>query len=140
MRRGPRVGFSRRNSGLAWLHRIAIGALMALLVPAAATAADDSVAEFYKGKTITILVGSTSGGGYDGDARVVARNIGRHIPGNPTVIVQNMPGARGLAAANSLYNIAKRDGTFMGLLERVHLVDAYLIPDGIRYDERKFNW
>jgi tripartite-type tricarboxylate transporter receptor subunit TctC len=122
------------------MHQIVIGALIALLVPAAATAADDSVADFYKGKTITILVGSTPGGGYDGDARLVARNIGRHIPGNPAVIVQNMPGARGLAAANSLYNIAKRDGTFMGLLERVHLIDAYLIPDGIRYDERKFNW
>ena len=51
-----------------------------------------------------------------------------------------MPGARGLAAANYLYNIARKDGTFMGILERVHLIDAYLIPDGVRYDERKFNW
>lgn len=122
------------------MREIVVGSLIALIAPSLATAADGSVADFYKGKTVTVLVGSTPGGGYDGDARVVARNISRNIPGNPTVIVQNMPGARGLAAANYLYNIANKDGTFIGLLERVHLIDAYLIPDGIRYDERKFNW
>ena len=116
------------------------GFLVALICPCLGAAADSSVADFYRGKTITLLVGSTPGGGYDGDARVVARNLGRHIPGTPTIIVQNMPGARGLAAANYLYNIAKKDGTFIGLLERVHLIDAYLLPDGVRYDERKFNW
>jgi tripartite-type tricarboxylate transporter receptor subunit TctC len=103
-------------------------------------AAADPVEDFYRGKTVTIMVGSTPGGGYDGDARVVARNIGRHIPGNPTVIVQNVPGARGMTSVNSLYNLVKRDGTFMGMLERDHLVDAYLMPEGVRYDERNFNW
>ena len=95
---------------------------------------------FYEGKTITILVGSSPGGGYDGEARTVARHLGRHIAGAPNVIVQNMPGARGLAAANYLYNLARRDGTVMGILEREHLIDAYLIPDGVRYDERNFSW
>jgi tripartite-type tricarboxylate transporter receptor subunit TctC len=71
---------------------------------------------------------------------VVARNIGRRIPGNPTVIIQNMPGARGLAAANYLFNLAPRDGTAMGMVEREHLIDAYLMPSSVRYDERKFNW
>ena len=119
------------------------GLLIALVIGAtgpAKAAAGDSVADFYAGKTITITVGSSPAGGYDVDARAVARNIGRHIPGAPTVIVQNMPGARGLAAANYLFNLAPRDGTFMGIVEREHLIDSYLMPNGVRYDERKFNW
>jgi tripartite-type tricarboxylate transporter receptor subunit TctC len=115
------------------------GSLVALLGQCIGAAAD-SVEEFYRGKTLTIMVGSTPGGGYDADARVVARNIGRHIPGNPTIIVQNVPGARGMTSVNSLYNLVKRDGTFMGMLEREHLIDAYLLPEGVRYDERNFNW
>jgi tripartite-type tricarboxylate transporter receptor subunit TctC len=115
-------------------------ALVIAMVGSKLAAATDSVADFYTGKTITVLVGSSPGGGYDGDARIVARNLGRHIPGAPTIIIQNMPGARGLAAANYLYNLAPKDGTFMGILERVHLIDAYLMPDGVRYDERNFNW
>ncbi len=111
-----------------------------VLVGAQLSARADGVAEFYAAKTITILVGSSPGGGYDGDARIVARHIGRHIPGAPAVIIQNMPGARGLAAANYLYNLAPKDGTVMGILERVHLIDAYLMPDSVRYDERSFNW
>jgi tripartite-type tricarboxylate transporter receptor subunit TctC len=113
--------------------------VFAALAPITTPSHADAVADFYTGKTITILVGSSPGGGYDGDARTVAHHIGRLIPGKPTVVVQNMPGARGLTSANNLYNIAKKDGTFMGVLERVHLVDAYLMPDGVRYDERKFN-
>jgi tripartite-type tricarboxylate transporter receptor subunit TctC len=122
------------------MRGLVVGSLIALTGPCFDAAADSSVEEFYRGKTLTIMVGSTPGGGYDGDARVVARNIGRHIPGNPTVIVQNLPGARGMTSVNSLYNLVKRDGTFMGMLEREHLIDAYLMPEGVRYDERNFNW
>jgi tripartite-type tricarboxylate transporter receptor subunit TctC len=118
---------------------ILIALVIAVASPKLAVAAD-SAADFYAGKAITILVGSSPGGGYDGDARIVARNLSRHIPGAPTIIIQNMPGARGLAAANYLYNLAPKDGTYMGILERVHLVDAYLMPDSVRYDERNFNW
>jgi tripartite-type tricarboxylate transporter receptor subunit TctC len=117
------------------------GLLVALAGAHPAAGAEGNVAEFYQGKTITILVGSSPGGGYDADARMVARHIGRHIAGAPSVVVQNMPGARGLAAANNLYNLAKRDGTVMGILEREHLIDAYLMPEGgVRYDERRFSW
>jgi tripartite-type tricarboxylate transporter receptor subunit TctC len=119
---------------------IVVASLIALIGPCLDASADTSVAEFYQGKTITILVGSSPGGGYDGDVRTVARHLAGHIPGVPNIIVQNMPGARGLAAANYLYNLAKRDGTVMGILEREHLIDSYLIPDGVRYDERNFSW
>ena len=100
----------------------------------------DPVSGFYAGKTVTIIVGSSPGGGYDAAARTVGHHIGRLIPGKPNVIIQNMPGARGLTAANNLFNLSKRDGTVIGVLERMHLIDAYLIPDGVRYDERLFNW
>ena len=118
----------------------AAGVVASCLLALIAQCRDAAAEQFYDGKTITILVGSSPGGGYDGDARMVAHHIGRHIPGNPTVIVQNMPGARGLTAANTLFNLSKRDGTFMAVLEREHLIDGYLVPDGVRYDERQFNW
>jgi tripartite-type tricarboxylate transporter receptor subunit TctC len=122
------------------LATLVIGSLMGVAGASAAAPAETNLADFYQGKTITIMVGSSPGGGYDGDARMVARHLGRHIGGAPTIIVQNMPGARGLAAANSLYNLARRDGTVMGILEREHLIDGYLMPDGVRYDERNFSW
>ena len=76
-----------------------------------AAAIAQSVAEFYGGKQITLIVGSTPGGGYDTQARLVARHIGRHIPGNPTIVVQNMPAAGSLAATNHMFNIAPKDGS-----------------------------
>jgi tripartite-type tricarboxylate transporter receptor subunit TctC len=85
-----------------------VGFLAALIGPCLNASAETSVAEFYQGKTITILVGSAPGGGYDGDARMVARHLARHIPGAPNIIVQNMPGARGMAAANYLYLLLLR--------------------------------
>jgi uncharacterized protein GlcG (DUF336 family)/tripartite-type tricarboxylate transporter receptor subunit TctC len=137
------AGQRARQSEIAMngLRRAAVLAGFFTAVVAGSNAdAESSVAALYQGKTITILVGSAPGGGYDGDARTVARHLGRHVPGTPSIVVQNMPGARGLAAANYLYNLAKRDGTVMGILEREHLIDAYLIPEGVRYDERNFGW
>ena len=82
----------------------------------AAVRAQTSVADFYKGKTITILVGSTAGGGYDTYARMIARYFSKHMPGNPSVIVSNMPGAGSNLAANAIYNVSPKDGTFIGAL------------------------
>jgi tripartite-type tricarboxylate transporter receptor subunit TctC len=102
--------------------------------------AQTAVADFYKGKVITITVGTTPGGGYDTDARVVARNIGTFIPGNPTLVVQNIPGAKGLTNANRLYTTAKRDGTVMSVLVRGLTVAQWLNPQGVMFDSTKFNW
>jgi tripartite-type tricarboxylate transporter receptor subunit TctC len=136
---GPRRLAFRQVADMKAPVAAVMGGLVAL-VCGHATSTEAGAAEFYQGKTVTIMVGSSPGGGYDGDARMVARHLGRHLPGAPTIIVQNMPGARGLAAANNLYNLAKRDGTVMGILEREHLIDGYLMPDGVRYDERNFSW
>src|SRR5262245_11984583 len=88
------------------------------LALAATPAAAQSVADFYTGKQITMIVGSTVGGGYDNQARLVARHLGRHIPGNPTIIVQNMPAAGSLAATNHMFNIAPKDGSTIALVQR----------------------
>ena len=71
----------------------------------------DAVADFYRGRSITVIVGYSAGGGYDLYARALARHMGKHIPGNPTFVAQNMPGAGSLNAANYLYNVAPKDGT-----------------------------
>src|SRR5215470_18980675 len=76
----------------------------------ASPAQADAVSDFYKGKTVNIVIGYAPGGGYDLYARTLGRHIGRHIPGNPTIIVQNMPGAGSIKAANFLYTIAPKDG------------------------------
>ncbi len=92
------------------------GALIASLFNAAPASAQESVASFYKGKNITLLVGSTPGGGYDTYARMLQRHMSRHMPGNPGVIVSNMPGAGSNIAANYIYNVAPKDGTSIGAL------------------------
>src|SRR4051812_4830027 len=86
--------------------------LLALLLGAAGPAqAQDAVADFYRGKTVILQVGSEAGGGYDQVGRLVARHIGKYIPGQPSVIVQNVPGAGGLQLLNQLYGVAPKDGT-----------------------------
>src|SRR5687767_16040934 len=93
--------------------------LLALVLAAGcrqpAAGGDVSPQDFYRGKTVAIVVGSGAGGGFDTTARLVSRHIGRHIPGAPTVIVQNMPGGGGLVAANHIFNAASKDGTVIGL-------------------------
>jgi tripartite-type tricarboxylate transporter receptor subunit TctC len=96
-------------------------------------------AEFFRGKTVNILVGYEAGGGYDLYARALAQFLGRHIPGQPTVIVQNLPGAGGLRAARSLAGVAPRDGTALGMLAQTLPFDTVLgyTPD---IDSGAFNW
>jgi tripartite-type tricarboxylate transporter receptor subunit TctC len=102
-----------------------------------AVAAD---ASFYKGKTITIVVGFTPGGGYDRYARILARHLGRFIDGNPTVIVQNMPGAGSLTSVRYLDATAARDGTMMTFFNSNLVTQAITSPDKVKLDFKSYNW
>jgi tripartite-type tricarboxylate transporter receptor subunit TctC len=103
--------------------------------------AGDAVADFYAGKTLQLVIGYPPGGGYDIYARTLARFIGRHIPGNPSIVVQNMPGAGSIKAANYLYNIAPKDGTTFGGFSRGAFLDPLLgRTDGVQYVAAKFGW
>jgi tripartite-type tricarboxylate transporter receptor subunit TctC len=97
-------------------------------------------AAFYSRNTVSIVVGSGVGGGFDTTARLVARHIGRHIPGTPTVIVVNMPGAGGLLAANHLFNAASKDGTVIGLFHEAQVMNQLTEGEGVQFDLLKFNW
>jgi tripartite-type tricarboxylate transporter receptor subunit TctC len=106
----------------------------------AATASADSVADFYKGKTLRVIVASSAGGGYDAYSRVLANHIVRFLPGHPKSVVQNMPGAGGLRAANFLYNRAAKDGTYFGHVQRTAPFHAIMGRPGAKFDPNKFNW
>ena len=99
-----------------------------------------TVADFYRGKSITMLIGYTSGGGYDIYARVLSKHMGRHIPGNPSIVPQNMPGAGSLRVANFLYNAAPKDGTTIGMFGRGLAVEPLIGASPTQYDGRKFTW
>jgi len=117
-------------------------AMLAIIVSAGATlsAAADPVRDFYAGKQIAILVGAGIGGGYDFQARLMGRHLGRHIPGNPSFVVQNMPGAGSLAAANHLYNAAPADGTVIALIQRGMILAKLTNPSAVRFEIDRFNW
>ena len=115
--------------------------LLALAVAATVNvAAAETVAEFYAGKTFTIVVGSDVGGGYDTNARLLSRHIGKFIPGNPTVIVQNRPGAGSITAANYIYNTAPKDGTVIGMVQRGIPLFKLTNQPGVQYDPEKYTW
>jgi tripartite-type tricarboxylate transporter receptor subunit TctC len=122
------------------LHWIAM--LAALMFAPAAGA--DPVADFYKGKTVTIYVGFGAGGGYDAYGQLLAMHVGRHIPGQPTVIVKHMPGAGSLALANYLYNVAPADGTAFGIVAAgvafSPLIGSPQEKASAKYDPGKFAW
>ena len=99
-----------------------------------------SVESFYRGRTVTIVVGYSVGGGYDAHGRVLARHLGKHIPGNPSVVVQNMPGAGSLRAANYLYNAAPKDGATLGVFARGMAMEPLIGASGTNFDARKFAW
>jgi tripartite-type tricarboxylate transporter receptor subunit TctC len=114
--------------------------LIALVLPLAADARADPLAEFYRGRNVTLIVGYSAGGGYDAYARTVARHLGRHIPGNPAVIPQNMPGAGSLRSANFLYNVAPKDGTAIGHFSRGLAMEPLIGTSATQFDARKFTW
>jgi tripartite-type tricarboxylate transporter receptor subunit TctC len=113
---------------------------LALLVGAALTSSAASAQPFYKGKTINILAGFSPGGGYDVNARLLARHLGRHIPGSPAIVVQNMPGAGSLNAVHYLDNTAAKDGTVLNTFNFGAIGEARLNPQKIKIDFRKYNW
>src|SRR5688572_1330681 len=113
---------------------------LAALCSFPASASAQSVADFYKGKTVTLVVSTSSGGGYDTLARAIAKHIGRHVPGNPNVVVRNMPGAGGITAVNWLYNTAEKDGTVVGLVQNGTPLEPLFGTKAARYDATKFNW
>jgi tripartite-type tricarboxylate transporter receptor subunit TctC len=96
--------------------------------------------DFYKGKTLSIQVGTTPGGGFDSYARALARHLGRHIPGNPSVIVENQPTAGGLMSANYVYKVAKPNGLTIGTFNGTLLFDQMLGQEGAEFDARKFQY
>jgi tripartite-type tricarboxylate transporter receptor subunit TctC len=111
-----------------------------VLLACTAPAAAQPVADFYRGKTVNVLIGVGVGGEYDLQARLVARHIGKHIPGNPIVVPQNMTGAGGIKMANYLFAQAARDGTNIGMLGNNFPATQAVGGQGVQYDAVKFNW
>jgi tripartite-type tricarboxylate transporter receptor subunit TctC len=111
----------------------------AMILPPASTASAQETG-FYKGKTVTIAVGFSPGGGYDLAARTVSRFLGKYIHGNPTVVVQNMPGAGSLTAINYLSNIAVKDGSFLATFSRGISFEPLVGNKSAQFDPRKLNW
>ena len=106
----------------------------------AAPADAQNAADFYRGKQITLMVGSSPGGGYDAIARVVARHMARHIPGNPTIVVQNTPGGGSITMTNRIYRTEPQDGTVMGLVQRGVLLAQLIKQPNVQFDVTKINW
>ena len=113
---------------------------VALAVSSTPAARADEIADFYKGKVVTIMVGTAPGGGFDTVARVFAQNLNRHIPGNPSVVVQNLPGGGGLKAAVTLYNNSPKDGTALGEFSANIILEPLYGNAQATYDSSKFEW
>jgi len=105
-----------------------------------AAIAQASTHEFFKGKTIRFVVGNSAGGAMDDWSRFIARHLGKHIPGNPDIVVQNMPGAGGVTAANYIYSVAKPDGLALGLVNPALYIDQLIGSKEVRFDWPKFVW
>ena len=118
--------------------RKAIGGIAALFALAGLAGAA-GVEDFYKGRNVTLVIGYSVGGGYDAYARLLARYIGKHIPGNPSIIPQQMTGAGSLRAANFIYSVAAKDGSVFGTFSRSMGITP-LIDASVQFDSRKFTW
>ena len=118
---------------------LSLAGLAASLLPLSTACADD-VADFYRGRTLSLVAGFNVGGGADAYARVIARHLGAHIPGNPTVVVKNMQGAGSVLAANHVFNVSPKDGSEIGLFAGNIVVDPVIGGVPAKYDARKFDW
>ena len=116
---------------------LAVLALPALLI---STGAADAQPDPLAGKTVQMIIGFGPGGGYDLWGRMVARHIGKHLPGNPTVMPQNMPGAGSFNAANYIYNVAPKDGTVLGIIARDAALGPLTGATGARFDPTQLSW
>lgn len=117
-----------------------VTAAVAATVVLLPTPVDAQAPDFFKGKTVTLYIGTPVGGGYDLYGRLVARHIGRHLPGKPTIVVSNMPGASGIICANFMYGVAPKDGTAIAILQQNMAEVQALGTEGVRFDVAKFNW
>jgi tripartite-type tricarboxylate transporter receptor subunit TctC len=135
-----------RGSATSRRSRRATAAGAIALLAATLTAADaaDSVADFYRGKTIELIIGAAAGGGYDIAGRAVARHLGRHVPGSPAMIVRNLPGATSLIMTNQLYNRSPRDGTVIGMPNNTIPLEPQLrllaSSGNVAFDIGRFSW
>lgn len=120
--------------------RLVFAALAAALSFMPLDARSQSVADFYRGKSIQLMIAYSAGGGYDISSRLLARYIGKYIPGNPTIVPVNYPGAAGLRLANHLYNAAAKDGTVFGSFARNASTAPLLDSKGIAFDPRRYTW
>ena len=120
------------------LVRLCACAMLLMATTAAAAAAEPE--PFYKGKIVHVYIGFAPGGSYDYYGRLVARRIGAHLPGNPTVVAETMPGAGSLTAANFLYARAPKDGTALGIVSQTMAVEEALGTSSVQYKAAQFNW
>jgi len=114
--------------------------LAGLLAVACTSASAQTAVDFYRGRTINLVVSTSVGGGYDVLGRAVGRFLGKHVPGNPRIVVRNMAGAGGIVAANFLYNVAEKDGATIGLVQDSTPFKPLLGANEGRYDANRFNW
>jgi tripartite-type tricarboxylate transporter receptor subunit TctC len=130
-----------RSAGMTpWVLANTVAIAGALAVVLALPAHAQSVEEFYKGKTVNLIIGYSVGGGYDLYGRLLARHIGRHIPGRPSVVPQNMTGAGSLRAAQYIYSVAPKDGTAFGTFGRTIAATPLLTPASAQFDATRFTW
>jgi tripartite-type tricarboxylate transporter receptor subunit TctC len=122
------------------MHGLIIVAGVLIAAPGIKGVHAQTLDELFKRQPFTIVVGYPPGAGYDMYARLIASRIGNYLPANPKVVVQNMPGAGSLSAANYLYNLAKRDGTVIGTFSRGITMLPLIDSTGVRYETLKFNW
>ena len=119
--------------------RLFVASAVAALAPVAVSA-QQTPEQFYKGKTVSVYIGFSPGGTYDYFGRLIARHIGRHIPGNPTVIAQSMPGAGSFTLANWMTRIAPKDGTAIAIASQTLAIEEVLKSPGVQFKTADFNW